>query len=149
MNDEIVTSSVDQTEQIAQKLVKTLDAGTVIALQGDLGAGKTVFVQGLAKALEITEPITSPTFVLLHSYSVTGKLKDKFTELHHLDLYRLESISDVIDIGIDELLSSSEDLVVIEWAEKVADLLPPNTVWLYFSFVDEKTRKIVIRSSHK
>ena len=103
-----LSNSVEQTYQIANTLAEELKGGERIVLNGQLGAGKTTFTKGLALALGISKTITSPSFTLLKSYQ--GRLK-----LHHFDLYRLEDISEVEELGFDEVLSDTLAVVVVEW----------------------------------
>ena len=111
--------------------------GTVLALHGDLGAGKTTFVQWLAAALGVTRPVTSPTFTLVGEYPLpSGGL------LVHMDLYRLKPGTDLDAIGFDEYLQSGA-LVAIEWAERAADALPADTIHLHFDLVPgAETRRV-------
>tara|TARA_B100001123_G_scaffold388440_1_gene464416 strand:- start:172 stop:678 length:507 start_codon:yes stop_codon:yes gene_type:complete len=110
------TRSVEATRQVAAALEPLLRPGDVILLSGDLGAGKTVFVQGLAAALGVTEQVTSPTFTLATSYE--GRLR-----LHHLDVYRLDNLSEVLDLDLPELLEDHAT-ICIEWGEVVVPELP-------------------------
>lgn len=110
------TRSVDGTRAIAAALVPLLRPGDVLLLSGDLGAGKTVFVQGLAAALGVTERVTSPTFTLAATYQGT-------MPLHHLDVYRLDNLGEVLDLDLPELLDDG-GVVCIEWGEVVVPELP-------------------------
>ena len=110
------TRSVDATRQVAAALEPLLRPSDVILLSGDLGAGKTAFVQGLAAALGVREPVTSPTFNLASSYE--GRLR-----LHHLDVYRLDNPAEVLDLDLPELLED-EAVMCIEWGEVVVPELP-------------------------
>ncbi len=110
------TRSVDATRQVAAALEPILLPGDVILLSGDLGAGKTAFVQGLAAALGVTEQVTSPTFTLAASYE--GRLR-----LHHLDVYRLDNLAEVLDLDLPELLED-QATICIEWGEVVVQELP-------------------------
>ncbi|WP_419842673.1 tRNA (adenosine(37)-N6)-threonylcarbamoyltransferase complex ATPase subunit type 1 TsaE [Candidatus Poriferisodalis sp.] len=110
------TTSTDGTRAAAAALAPLLRPGDVLLLCGDLGAGKTVFTQGLAAALGVTEPVTSPTFTLAQRYE--GRLR-----LHHLDVYRLENLGEVLDLDLPELLDD-DGVVCIEWGEVVLDELP-------------------------
>jgi tRNA threonylcarbamoyladenosine biosynthesis protein TsaE len=112
----LFTRSVDDTRAVAAAIEPLLKAGDVIVLSGDLGAGKTAFVQGLAKALGVIDRVTSPTFTLLQSY--VGRL-----DLHHLDVYRLNNLGEVLDLDLPELLDG-DAVVAIEWGEVVAPELP-------------------------
>ena len=119
--------------------MERLPNGGVIALQGELGAGKTTFVQGLARALGITRPVTSPTFTLVGEYP-GGRLP-----LIHMDLYRLRSPDDLLVIGFPEYLERNA-LVAIEWPDRAGDLLPPETIRVTITLTpDPRTRRIEIR----
>jgi tRNA threonylcarbamoyladenosine biosynthesis protein TsaE len=111
------THSADETRQLAGGLAPLLVPGDVLVLAGDLGAGKTTFVQGLAKGLGIVERVTSPTFILMKEYP-GGRFP-----LMHLDVYRLGKVQEVIDLGIDEYLDPSY-VVAVEWGDMVEPLLP-------------------------
>ncbi|HEY8544286.1 MAG TPA: tRNA (adenosine(37)-N6)-threonylcarbamoyltransferase complex ATPase subunit type 1 TsaE [Acidimicrobiales bacterium] len=110
------TRSVDETRALAAALAGVVQAGDLILLAGDLGAGKTAFVQGLGRGLGVTEPITSPTFTLEQRY-------DSDPPLHHLDVYRLEQLSEVLDLGLSELLDDG-GVVVVEWGDAVVPVVP-------------------------
>ena len=110
------TTSADGTRAVAAALAPLLRPGDVVLLLGDLGAGKTVFTQGLAAALGVVEPVTSPTFTLAQSYQ--GRLR-----LHHLDVYRLENLGEVLDLDLPELLDD-DAVVCVEWGEVVIGELP-------------------------
>ncbi len=150
----MISHSVADTNKLASRLVKGLHGGDVVGLVGPLGAGKTTFVQGLARALGIKRPITSPTFILLQSYPVrlgsppkkgsvcrrasSGRPGEtergcRITTLTHIDCYRLRDPQQLLDIGIREYLDDPHTLTVIEWADKVRALLPVRTLWIYFS----------------
>ncbi len=110
------TTSADGTRAVAAALAPLLRPGDVLLLSGDLGAGKTVFTQGLAAALGVAEPVTSPTFTLAQSYQ--GRLR-----LHHLDVYRLENLGEVLDLDLPELLDD-DAVVCVEWGEVLIGELP-------------------------
>ncbi len=129
----------------------------VICLYGELGAGKTTFVQGLAWALGVKKRVLSPTFVLLREYPLprTSKLNlvgrgptstslGQFSILTHLDCYRLKTDTDLKAIDFKELCSNSKNLIVVEWPEKLAKLLPKKRIELKFKYLDENKRKITI-----
>ena len=109
------TSSVEDTRDLASLLIKVFKAGDVVVLSGDLGAGKTAFTQGLGLALGIENPITSPTFTLANRYD--GELT-----LNHLDVYRLEHLQEVEELGLSELIDSNS-LTVIEWGDVISSVL--------------------------
>lgn len=110
------SNSVKETENIAAAFAKSLSAGDVICLNGDLGAGKTAFVQGLAKAIGIEEYISSPTFTIVNCYD--GKIP-----LYHFDVYRIADSDEMYDIGFDEYIYGN-GISVIEWSEIISDILP-------------------------
>lgn len=114
----VETNSPEETWALAAELAAELAPGTVIALHGDLGAGKTCLVQGLAAALEIDEPITSPTYTLIGEYE--GRLP-----LHHIDLYRLSGPEEALGLGLEEYFEA-DGITAIEWAERAEGLLPPD-----------------------
>ena len=114
----VETNSPEETWELAAELAGELAAGTVIALHGDLGAGKTCFIQGLAAALGIDEPITSPTYTLIGEYE--GRLP-----LHHIDLYRLSGPAEALGLGLEEYFDA-DGITAIEWAERAEGLLPSN-----------------------
>lgn len=112
---------------------------TVVGLYGDLGAGKTTFVQAAAKALGVKETLNSPTFLIMKSYPLPSTL---YRLLIHIDAYRLKNSDELRRLRFDELLANPKNLILIEWADKVADLLPKDHTKLHFAFVDDTTRKI-------
>ena len=115
-----ISNSAADTQKIAAELVNTLTPGSVICMYGDLGAGKTAFVQGMAVALEIDEPVTSPTFTIVNEYY--GKMP-----LYHFDVYRIGSSDEMFEIGFDEYIDG-DGISVIEWAELIEDILPEDRI---------------------
>jgi tRNA threonylcarbamoyladenosine biosynthesis protein TsaE len=136
---EIISVSADQTWEIARFMGGKLRKGDVLALSGELGSGKTCFTGGLARGLGIDEKyrITSPTFTLISEYQ--GRFK-----LYHFDVYRLNGYSEFEDLGYEEYFCSN-GIVVIEWAEKIVKILPANTFFISFEYIDENRRKIIIK----
>lgn len=127
-----------ETAAYAQNLARGLRPGAVLALCGDLGAGKTQFVKGLAAGLGYPGEVTSPTFTLIHEY-LGGRLP-----LYHFDFYRLDSEEEVLRLSLEEYLASN-GVCVIEWADKFSNLLPPQTRWLHFSIDGDSERRIELR----
>jgi tRNA threonylcarbamoyladenosine biosynthesis protein TsaE len=111
------TDSVERTRALASALAPFLVAGDVVLLIGDIGAGKTSFVQGLARGLGVTEPVTSPSFTIVHEYE--GRVP-----IAHIDVYRLDRMQELYDIGIEELVDSGR-VAIVEWGDVVAQVLPP------------------------
>lgn len=112
-----ISNNVKETQNIAKTFAKTLVPGDVICLNGDLGVGKTAFVQGLAAALNISEPITSPTFTIVNCY------ESGIMPFYHFDVYRIDDSDEMYEIGYDEYVFGN-GVSVIEWPEKIADILP-------------------------
>jgi tRNA threonylcarbamoyladenosine biosynthesis protein TsaE len=112
----IVSRSPEQTAAIAEALAGVLSAGDVVALAGDLGAGKTTFVRSASRALGVTEPVTSPTFTIVHEYSADPPVV-------HVDAYRLDSAAEFISVGSDDFLGV-DTIAFVEWANQVSDALP-------------------------
>jgi tRNA threonylcarbamoyladenosine biosynthesis protein TsaE len=135
---QITTRCVDETRKLGETIGATVTAGTILALFGDLGSGKTAFVQGLARGLEVPEEyyITSPSYTLINEYP--GRFP-----LFHVDLYRITNSGDIEDIGLYEMLDDS-GVVAIEWADRMGKNLPPNHVRVQFEIIDDKIRKISI-----
>lgn len=116
-----------------------------MALQGDLGGGKTTFLQGFAKGLGIKERILSPTFVLMKRFSIKNK-KTEFKNFYHLDCYRIKSQKDLSVLDFKKIISDPFNIVAIEWAERVKKALPSNTLVLKFEFINKTTRKIILKN---
>ncbi|MBU0999806.1 tRNA (adenosine(37)-N6)-threonylcarbamoyltransferase complex ATPase subunit type 1 TsaE [Patescibacteria group bacterium] len=131
-----ISLSEDETKKIAESIAKNTKSN-IFALTGKLGAGKTIFVQGFAKGLGITEKITSPTFVLIHQHKIPKSSKI----LYHIDLYRLENLQDINNLGLEEIISNPNNIVLIEWAKKLKKL-PKTTVRITFEKTKENTRAI-------
>jgi tRNA threonylcarbamoyladenosine biosynthesis protein TsaE len=131
--------SIEETWRVAAEVAEKLAPGMVLALTGDLGAGKTTFMQGLAFALGVKRPITSPTFTLCQEYE-TPRFK-----LVHMDLYRLNGPDDLLTIGFPEHLESGA-VVAVEWPERGGDLIPPNALHITLKLSAEaETRTIEIK----
>lgn len=134
----VLCDSPAATHELASQLARGLTAPIVIALYGDLGAGKTFFTQALARALGVTEPVTSPTFTLINEY----ELPDGGV-LFHVDVYRLhDAEAEAIALGLEELFDHG--IVVIEWADRIVDLLPEARIDIHFEYVDEGQRRITL-----
>jgi len=130
-----VTRSPADTRALAAKLTAQCSGTTtVLALYGDLGSGKTCFVQGMADALGMTVPVTSPTFTLVNEYAGPAQ------PLIHIDLYRLHNADEALAMGFEEYLESG-DMVAIEWPERAEDLLPAHTLRLHFRALQEPSHR--------
>jgi len=140
---EIASESAEQTFALGVDIGKKAGEGDVFALSGELGAGKTCFTGGLARGIGVDEnyAITSPTFTLINEYP--GRCR-----FYHFDVYRLNQIDELIDLGYDEYMSG-KGVVVIEWAEKIKNALPDDTIKVIFTYIDENKRMIRISSPKK
>ncbi|MBI1846310.1 MAG: tRNA (adenosine(37)-N6)-threonylcarbamoyltransferase complex ATPase subunit type 1 TsaE [Candidatus Rokubacteria bacterium] len=134
----MASGSPEETEAAGERLAGTLGPGAVVALTGELGAGKTCFVQGLARGLGVTTRPTSPTFVLVNEY--LGRLP-----VHHVDLYRTESLTEAMDLGLAELFDG-DGVTVVEWADKLGLLLPARAIHVHIEGVGDELRAIAIRA---
>lgn len=130
------SKSVDDTYHVAKRITKKLRGGDVLALQGNLGAGKTTFTQFLAKELGVKAQITSPTFVLM-KLAVLPKPVNGIERLCHIDAYRLESAGELEAIGAQEYIGNPDTLTIIEWPEKVGGCIPKDAIWISFELGDK------------
>jgi len=143
-----ISKSVSETHKIANNLLENLDNTNLLCLYGELGAGKTTFVQGLAKTLGIKKRVISPTFVMMREYPMKLPITH-YSLLIHIDLYRIESEEDVISLDLKELWANRKNLVVIEWAEKIKPILPKKRIDVKFEYVSQNKRKIEIIHRHE
>lgn len=134
------SNSAQKTQKIGADLAKKFKNGAILALVGDLGAGKTTFTQGFAEGLGIKDKVISPTFVLIRQHKFGHD-----QTLFHVDLYRLEGDIDIKSLGLEDMFKHKQDIVLIEWAEKVKDKLPKETIWLNFEKLDSDSRKISVK----
>lgn len=156
----MITNSAKQTIDFAKKFAGKLKPGAVLGLVGDLGAGKTQFAKGLAEGLGIEDQITSPTFVLLKNYKIIpthndsqakrsdsgGNQELEIRNLIHIDCYRLHSAEELLDIGWEEFTQNKNNIVVVEWADKIKSIMPADTVWISFEHLKEnEQRKIIVK----
>lgn len=132
----MITDNYQKTQSLGEEFAKKLTGGEVVALHGNLGGGKTTFTQGIAKGLGIKKRIISPTFVIVRTYKIG------FKNFYHIDLYRVQSKNDIEGLGIEEILGNPENIVVIEWAERLGNLLPKQRIDVYFEYIDAEKRKI-------
>lgn len=148
MKEENITYNSSQTEKLgevlAKKFLKTVSnkKAKVLGLIGDLGGGKTTFLQGFAKGLKIKQKILSPTFVILKKFQLSGS---KFHYFYHIDCYRIQKSKEISDLGFKEIVQDPKNIIAIEWVDKIQKILPKNTLILKFKFIDKNTRKIVVK----
>lgn len=132
----IISHSAAETFSLGREFAARAKRGDVLALCGDLGAGKTQFVKGLAAGLGVSDDVTSPTFTLIHEHRGSAEMP-----LYHIDCYRLETTDELLGIGIDEYLRS-DGVTAIEWADKFAELIPPDATWIRFRSLENDAREI-------
>ncbi|MDP3779245.1 MAG: tRNA (adenosine(37)-N6)-threonylcarbamoyltransferase complex ATPase subunit type 1 TsaE [bacterium] len=143
--DSLVTASAAETKRLAFQLARELarmssDRARVIALSGNLGAGKTTFTQGFAKALGIAHPVQSPTFVLMKIYELEKKY---LKHLVHIDAYRIETAGELEHLGFLKLLEDGDAVILIEWADRIKKILPKDTMWLMFEHGKNINERII------
>ena len=138
---EITSNSVEATRSIGEMMGRIISAPVVILLYGDLGSGKTAFVQGLAKGLAVSEQyyITSPTYTLINEYP--GRIP-----IYHVDLYRLKGPEDFEEIGFTDMLSQESHVTAVEWADRLAEDLPEKHIRVSFRIINPDIRRILISS---
>lgn len=143
--------SLADTEKLAGRIAANLNGGEVIALTGPLGAGKTTFVQMLAKVLGVKQKVKSPTFTVMNTYNINSKVKSQKSKVQgkiqkltlcHIDAYRLKRVDELEAIGLDDYLGHPDVITVIEWAEKIKKVVPKNSQWIKFAF--NKNERIVL-----
>ena len=139
-----VSRSAAQTRRIAGEVLRECGKGRplILALVGELGSGKTTFIQGLAGALGIREKVQSPTFVLMKRYRLSGRVRS-FRHLVHIDAYRLRRPAEAERLGFKQLLRDREAVVVIEWADRVRELVPPGAIWVSFRHGEQPHRRVI------
>ena len=152
----MITNNAKETKKIAADLAKKLikkrfNKALVVALEGELGSGKTTFTKGFSKALGIREKILSPTFVLIHRHKIQkSKIKNqndilKFKNLYHVDAYRLKTEKDLLKLGVKEIFNNPENIVLIEWADRVKKIIPKTAIWIRFEHLGKNKRRIIAR----
>jgi len=145
----ILSANPEQTREIARNLAKEIPVSgsappLTLALCGDLGSGKTTFVQGLARELGIKEPVTSPSFVLVRRYPLK-----KGGNFYHIDCYRLTKTRDLLELGFREIIASPGSIIAIEWADKIQEILPRKYLKIQFSHQAPKERLIKLSITKK
>ena len=142
--EKIITNSFTETQKVAAEFAgqilrrKPAISATVLALKGDLGAGKTTFLQGFAKGLGIEENILSPTFVIMKKFQISNS---SFKMFYHFDLYRLNSAEEILQLDFKEIINNPENIVAIEWPEKISDTLSKNAILIEFNHLESASAK--------
>lgn len=136
----IITKSAQKTRDLGRKLGQLLQSGDLLCLQGDLGAGKTTLTQGIAAGWGSSDSVSSPTFVMVNLYRAADE-----TPLYHMDAYRIESLPEAAQLGLDDMLA--EGALIIEWPERIEPLLPKERLWLNLTHISETERQLEISAS--
>ena len=136
-----ISHSVNETEEFAAQLAQTLRPGDVLAFRGGMGAGKTAFIRGLARGLEVTGEVSSPTFALVHEHN--GKIP-----LFHFDLYRITSLEDLYSTGYFDYLDRS-GILAVEWSEQIEGILDEKTILITRETLGETSRKITVEGDER
>lgn len=146
-NRKNITKSAEETKALAGDLAKELllraknaDHAQLVCLSGDLGAGKTTFAQGLLQGLGVKGIINSPTFLIMKKYILSGDLKGY--SLFHFDCYRIGDPEEILDLGWKEILGDQRNIVLVEWPEKIMDILPSKKIDVEFAFIEDEVREI-------
>jgi tRNA threonylcarbamoyladenosine biosynthesis protein TsaE len=140
-------------EILAKEILKTVPTkkAFIIGLTGELGGGKTTFLQGFAKGLGIKEKILSPTFVIMKKFKIRGNSclnLCKFVYFYHLDCYRIKKPKEILDLDFKKIILNPQNIIAIEWAEKIKKILPKNTFIFKFKFINKTKREIVLESNN-
>ena len=149
MRKKYLTISPTQTKKLGEALAKEISKtkpkkrAFVIGLEGDLGGGKTVFLQGFAKGLGIRQKILSPTFIIMRKFQIPNYKLQTFS---HIDCYRISKPKEVLDLGFKEIISNPKNIVAIEWSDRIRKIIPEDSLIIKFELVNKKKRKISIKS---
>lgn len=135
----IISHSEAETENFAFELAKTLSPGVVLTLEGDLGAGKTVFARGFARGLGVKEAVSSPTYTIAQEYVLEGNKR-----LYHLDLYRISSAEAGLAFGVDEFFNDPKAYALVEWPGQIGNVIPDDALKVFIRHLDESTREITL-----
>lgn len=150
MKKEYITNKPSQTKKLGERLArkilksKSKKAAFVIGLKGELGGGKTTFLQGFAKGLGIKEKILSPTFVILKKFKLPKR--ENIHWFYHIDCYRIQKPKELLALEFENIASNFENIVAIEWADQIREIMPKSSIWIRFDFIDQKKRKITIKN---
>ena len=139
-NQVITTRSREESEAFGEAFARALPVGSVVAMYGDLGAGKTVIARGFARGLGITEAVSSPTYTIVQEYDIPGSNR----RFYHLDLYRIADEHAALGFGVDEFLSDPEAWTLLEWPIRIKGILPPEVITLTIEKISDTERKITL-----
>lgn len=147
MKLQYLTISPRQTKKTGEALAKEIlrsspeDKAFLLGLEGDLGGGKTTFLQGFARGLGVKEKIASPTFVIMKKFRIPLSALDNF---YHFDCYRIKKLKEILDLDFKKIISRPQNVVVVEWSDRIRKILPEKSLILKFQFIDKNKRKITL-----
>lgn len=148
MKKTFITHNDKETKRLGKNIgleLREKKQTAILALSGNLGAGKTIFLQGFAKGLGIKEKILSPSFVIVKKFKIKIPKSDiKF--FYHFDLYRIKKIKEILALGLKKIITEPQNIIAIEWPEKIQKLLPKKTIWIFFEIRKDNIRKITIKN---
>ncbi|NTU67109.1 MAG: tRNA (adenosine(37)-N6)-threonylcarbamoyltransferase complex ATPase subunit type 1 TsaE [Candidatus Moranbacteria bacterium] len=145
MEKEFITKNLKETKKLGEMLAAELRGGEIICLSGELGAGKTTFSQGILEGLGAKGPYTSPTFVVMKHYEIKTPKNGNIRNAYHVDAYRIGS-DDMLNLGWEEIISNKENVIIVEWAERLENIIPKCALRIDFSWEGENERKINFKS---
>jgi tRNA threonylcarbamoyladenosine biosynthesis protein TsaE len=160
MQKTFVSNNARQTQELGRLLAEELRGGEIVCLSGEIGAGKTTFTQGLLEGLGVKGPYTSPTFVIMKKYCVTRNVKretkkkelhaSRFTlcDVYHFDAYRV-GVPDILNLGWEEIVADKNKVVIIEWAERIMEIVPEYSLWINFKWMTENKRQVIFKRYKK
>lgn len=132
---QILSHNEQETRKVGEKIAQMLKKGDIICLEGDLGAGKTILSKAIAESLGIQEPVTSPTYTIVHEYK--GSIP-----LYHFDVYRIMTVEEMFELGFDEYIFG-EGICVIEWADKIKEIIPSTSIWIKILYGQNNQDRII------
>jgi tRNA threonylcarbamoyladenosine biosynthesis protein TsaE len=133
----IKTNNKKETKALGKMLAEEIKGGVIICLSGELGSGKTTFAQGFLQGLKIKGPYTSPTFVVMKQYKLA-----KNKNAYHIDAYRIKE-KDILNLGWEEMIQNQENIILVEWAERIQKIIPANSLQIKFKWINENEREII------
>jgi tRNA threonylcarbamoyladenosine biosynthesis protein TsaE len=139
----IITKNSKETRRVAASFASGLKGGEAVVLSGELGAGKTEFVKGMAKKLGVRDRISSPSFILMNQYNAYRR-NSKIKKMAHIDCYRISSADDTLDLGLDEILADDKTVAVIEWGEKIKKILPKEKISVSIKYLEKENHREII-----
>lgn len=148
MKKEYLSTSSSQTQALGQQMAKEIlksplqKGAMVIGLKGDLGGGKTTFLKGFARGLGLKKKILSPTFIIMRRFTISNS---RFKNFYHIDCYRIKKPKEILDLGFQEIITDPQNIVCVEWADRIQKIMPKRAILIKFKFVNKKDRRIFFK----